>query len=130
MRFVSIWLLISVMALAEKSSVKVEDIPSTSEETNITIQKGSARKDCTRYEIIDGHEDVFAGPEYDKTKALSNWKAACSEWIKNFREMNKENRVISVNCGQPIMSKEGDQTSYKSTASYKVRVMMQEPIGK
>lgn len=115
-----------LVVLAEKSSVKVEDIPTTGTDTSITIHKGGKPKDCTVYEIVDGHEDVFGGPEFDRSKALASLKTACAEWAKNFKEMNKENRVISVNCGQPVQSKEGEQYSFKSAASYKVRVKMQE----
>lgn len=113
-------------AHAEKAAVKVEDIP-TSDETSITIQKGKSKNNCTAFEIVDGREDVFGMPEYDKSKSMASWKAACQEWRTGLKELNKENRIIALNCGQPSATKESDQYVYKSSATYKVRVKTIEP---
>ncbi len=119
-------LLLGLLAQAEKTGIKIDDLTATPD-TTISIQKGKPMKECTVFEIIDGREEVFGGPEYDKSKALASWKTACNEWRGNFKEMNRENRVISVNCGQFTQGRDGEQYLYKSTATYKVRVKMQEP---
>lgn len=125
MKFLKWFLILTPSLFAEKAAVKIEDI-NASGETAITIQKG-AKKGCTIYEIIDGREEVFGGPEYDKSKALGSWKTACSEWRGQLKELNRENRIISVNCNQPVQSKDGEQYLFKSSATYKVRVKMAEP---
>ena len=116
------------LAYGEKAGVRLDDLP-VNQETSITIGKGHPKKDCIVYELVEGREDVFGSPEFDKSKALSSWKLACNEWRQNLKELNKDNRVISINCSRPAMSKEGEQYLYKSSGIYKVRVKMREPAG-
>lgn len=110
-------------AIAEKMDVKLKDV-SADNDTSITIGKNQGQ--CVEYEIVSGQEEISVAPEYDKTKARKEWQLACDEWKKSMRELNKENRIITLNCGSPTRSTEGDQHAMKSTATYKVRVQMKE----
>jgi hypothetical protein len=124
--FFGVWLLITAnVVFAEKTGVKIDDIH-TGEDTSITIQKGTKAGTCIVYNIIDGTEEVFGSPEHDRSKAYVSWKTACTEWKREFREINKDNSILSYSCNQPAMAKDGDLYNYKATASYKIKVRMQE----
>jgi len=40
------------------------------------------------------------------------------------REMNKGNQMITLNCNSPTAEKSSDMTTYKSTGTYKMKVLM------
>ena len=121
------WLIIAVstIAFAQKPKVKVSDIP-TDEDTSITIRKGVQNTQCVQYDIVDGRDEIFGSPEYDRSKAYKSWQTACSEWKQSMREANRENSIITLNCQAPAVTKEGDQHTYKSNGTYKMKVKMAE----
>lgn len=102
--------------------VKLKDVQA--DDTSITIGKSAGK--CVEYEINSGTEDIFSSPEYDRSKAYAGWKTACADWKTSMREINKENRVISLNCGSPTRTQDGDQHIYRSSGTYKIRVQMKE----
>jgi len=115
-------ILFAQVGFGESMDVKLKDVPAT--DTNISIQKGSGQ--CVEYEIVHGNEDLASTPEYDRSKAYATWKAACDEWKKSMRELNKENRIISLSCGNPARSQDGELNLYRSNGLYRVRVQMKE----
>lgn len=112
------------IAFAEKPTVKVKDVP-VEQDTTISIKKGTTG-DCIEYEILEGTEEVFGMPDYDRMKALASWKTACSEWRESMREMNKDNRLLTLNCNAPKASKEDDRFTFLSTGTYRVKVKVRE----
>jgi hypothetical protein len=108
---------ISTSAWAQTASVK--DIP-TDGDTTISISKGKKAQD--EYEITEGSDDIPGEPEILEKEARSSWDAKCVKWKKEFRENNKENVVISMNCNTPNCSKNSNsQTVCTSKATYKVK---------
>ncbi len=124
--FLSIALLPALL-LAERTGVRVEDIPSE-KDTTIMIKKGvKDLNQCIEYEIIDGSEEIIGSPEFDRTKARTQWKEACKEWRDNLKELNKSNSLINLTCGSPSMIREEENKySYHSKAAYKVKVRIKE----
>lgn len=118
-------LALSAVAHAEKAGLKIKDIPAD-QDTSIVIKKGAAADQCTEYEVLDGTEEVFGMPDYDRSKALSSWKTACNEWKQSMREMNKENQLLTLNCSSPKATKEDDRFTFLSTGSYRVKVKIRE----
>ncbi len=110
---------ISTSAWAQTASIK--DIPADgASDTTISISKGkNAQKE---YEITEGSADIAGEPEILEKEARSSWKAQCADWKKEFREMNKDNTVVSMTCNQPACSKNSNSQSVcTSTATYKVK---------
>ncbi len=116
--FLTALFVIPPSARAEK--VKVSDIE-TKEDTSIVIKKGDPGM-CVEYSIVDGHEDVFGSPDFDRAKAYGGWKTACNEWKQSMRELNKENSILSLSCAAPTGGKESDQWVFKGIGTYKIRV--------
>lgn len=107
--------------------VKV-DASKDQENTTIEIRKGSNSSSVNKkkYEISEGNETVTGDGDVLQKNAKDNWKKACNEWKKETRENNKDNKIISINCGTMTCLKEGVESVCKSTASYKVRVLLEE----
>ena len=117
--------LLASRASADKAAVKVNDID-TNQDTSIVIKKGDVQSNCTEYTIVEGQEEVFGSPDYDKGKARQSWKAACKEWKDGIKELNRENSVLAMSCGRPTESKEGDQWIFKGPATYKIKTKVRE----
>jgi len=115
----------TVSLFGKSPGVTVKDIP-VSEDTSIVIKKGAATKDCIEYELVDGQDEIVGDPDYDKTKARLSWKSACADWKKTFRELNKDNQVLAMNCNSPEMAKEETQFTFKSIGSYKIKTKKRE----
>lgn len=122
--------LLSGTALADKPKVKVSDIDG-SQDTTISIRKGALpSEEKIRYEIISGTDELIGDPAAGKSNAYKAWKTACTEWKKDFREDNRENRILSISCGAAKISP-GESLGeyvYKSMTSYRMRVRMEEPL--
>jgi hypothetical protein len=95
----------------------------TSEDTNIQIHHGSMPSQSRRYEIINDSFEIEGDPAMLASEGRDNWKAACSG-LKS--ETTNGSQIISVSCGIPECSKLNYQTTCRSTASRKMRVLVQE----
>lgn len=120
-----------VSGLAQAQQVDVKGVDTDAEETTITVKKGksgaTAPQTCQPlYQIESGTEDIVADGAPMNKPARANWKKACEDWKKEFRTMNKDNRIIAMNCGAATCGPEGAETVCKSTASYKVRIKMDQ----
>lgn len=115
--------LMPVIALAQKIDLKDVDVDSDS--TTIEISKG--KKNATNepgkaiWEITEGTADITADGATMMAEAKKNHKKACDDWKKEFRQDNKENKVISINCGIPSCSTEAMEKVCISKASYKIK---------
>lgn len=107
-----------ISSFAFAQSLGIKDI-STQGDTTIKIQKG---KEDDKYEITTG-TDVIEGEAAPLLKeARANWKAACSDWKKELRELNKENQLISLSCGAMKCSTTAMETTCASEGKNKIRV--------
>lgn len=108
----------------EKTSVKIQDMD-TNQDTTISIKKGSSAA-TKKWALTEGEEEISGDKSALLKDAEKNWKEACADWKKEFKEMNKENKVVSMNCGKMVCSKEGVESTCVSKATHKVRVLSEE----
>jgi len=74
------------------------------------------------FEVVSGSEEVIGDPEPGRKAGYASWKAACAEWKKELKELNKTNQVLTLNCNSPEFVQENGNYTYKSQGSYKLRV--------
>lgn len=121
----SLILISGLTASAQSMDVKMKDI-NASDDTTISIKKGAGVNNKKVYTLSEGSEDVTGDKDVLKKNAEKNWKKACEEYKKDFKEMNKENKIVSLSCGTMVCNKEGIESSCQSKATYKVRVLSEE----
>lgn len=121
--FFTALLTVTQMALAQNVGVQVENANSN-ENTTIEIKKGSQANTSNGplYQITEGNETVEGDGALLTKEAKKNWKSACNEWKKEFREINKENSILSMNCGQQNCATQSGETTCTSKATYKLKV--------
>lgn len=112
-------------ATAEEVDVKVDKI-NTQEDTTISISKGNKKSNTKKYTISEGENEITSDKEVVKKEAQQSWKMACSDWKKEFKDLNKDNKIISMTCGKMNCTKDGVETTCASVAKYKVRVVVEE----
>lgn len=117
-------LLVSMLATAQVG-LKVDNVDTEADETTITVKKGASTKpNEIRFEITEGHDEIEGDPAPLQKDARANWKKACNEWRQEFKEMNKENQIISLNCGKTQCATTAMETVCKSDGKYKMKVRM------
>lgn len=109
----------------EKTSVKIQDMD-TSQDTTISIKKGSSTTATKKWTLTEGEEEITGDKAPLLKEAEKNWKSACTEWKKEFKEMNKENKIVSMSCGKMSCSKEGVESTCVSKAIHKVKTLSEE----
>ena len=110
---------------AEEVGLKVDKI-NAQEDTTISISKGNKKTDRKKYTIAEGEDQITSDKEVVKKEAQQSWKMACSDWKKEFRDLNKDNKIISMSCGVMNCTKDGVESTCASVAKYKVRVVVEE----
>lgn len=95
-------------------------------ETVISVKKGQIQS-STKYEIHEGTEEIAGDVAPLKKTAQDNWKRACAEWTKEFKDKNNKEHVISFSCGKMNCVKEGVESTCTSQAKYKLRVLIEQP---
>ncbi|MBY0554189.1 hypothetical protein K2P97_06650 [bacterium] len=116
-------------AWAEEVNVNVDKIKTEdNQQTTITVKKGTGNQNqnTKKYEITEGTDDVTGDKAPLRKTAEINWKKACKEWSTEFKEANKENKIISHSCGKMECSKEGVESTCVSKAKYKVKTLIEE----
>jgi hypothetical protein len=120
------YLIVSIIFLnlnsfAQKASVS--DLP-VSEDTVISIKKGqAAAKPEKLFEITEGTGEIAGDPQLLVKEARAAWKKACDEWRKEIKDLNKENKIIILQCNQPKCANIGTEGMVCSSAgNYKIRV--------
>lgn len=108
----------------EKTSVKINDMDTT-QDTTISIKKGATAA-TKKWQLTEGEEEITGDKAALLKEAEKNWKSACNDWKKEFKEMNKENKIVSMNCGKMVCSKEGVESTCVSKATHKVKVLSEE----
>lgn len=106
-------------------TAQIKDIP-LDKETNITISPDGKKSPSKTHEIVDETADIEGEPENLQKDARASWKKACAEWKAETKETNKENKIISLNCGSPkCASADTATTVCKSQAKMKVKVKVE-----
>lgn len=109
----------------EEIGLKVDKI-NTSSDTTISIKKGSSQTNQKKWILTQGEEDITGDKDVVLKSAEKNWKKACQEWKTEFKEFNKDNKIISLNCGKMTCSKEGVESTCTSKAIHKVKTLTEE----
>lgn len=119
------FILIFMPAVLSAQTVDVKDVSAGGDEnTTIEIRKGkSAEKVSSKavWETQDGTADIEGEEAPSSKEAKTNFKKACEDWKKEFRADNKDNKIISMNCGKQECMNDIGKHSCKSTATYKIK---------
>lgn len=111
---------------AETVDVKgVEPSGADGDTTTIEIRKGKKAEEALKgdkaWEITEGTADISGDSGATAQDAKANWNKACNEWKKEFRSDNKDNKIISMNCGKHECGGEAGNRTCTSTANYKIK---------
>ena len=109
----------------EHSGMKISNLP-VQQDTSIMIKKGTDPLMPNDFQIIGGEDDVQGDPGLGKQLGYSNWKSACTDWKKEMKELNSGTPIVALNCGTPILSADGNQYTYRSKGTYKLRVRVRD----
>jgi hypothetical protein len=111
-----------LVSVSFAQSIGVKDIPADGD-TTISVKKGSSTTE-NKFEITSGEDDV-EGDEATLIKdARVNWKKACAQWKKELKELNKDNQILTMNCGKMVCSTEGVESVCRSKAAYKLKIQV------
>ena len=114
------------LAVAQEVGVQVNKVNASSEEgTTISISKGT-KKGAKKFVVTEGSEELAGDKDVVLKSAEKNWQKACKEWKTEFKDNNKDNKIVSMNCGKMNCSKNGVESTCESMAKYKVRVVEEE----
>jgi hypothetical protein len=113
-------------ALASAQTIDVNGLKTDSDSsTTIKIEKGkpgeTAAEPKKQWEVQDGTADVEGETSATAKDAKTAWKKACDDWKKEFREDNKENKILSMSCGSANCSGEAGSKICTSRATFKVK---------
>ena len=106
---------VSMVAFAQ--TVEVEGIPAQ-ENTTIEVRKGSSDRN---YDIVNGENDVEGDPSPLLNDAKTSWKKACADWKTEIKDLNKENSILSLNCGKMRCASVAMETTCESKGTYKIK---------
>ena len=114
---------VSTIVYSQEVSVGKID---TAQDTTISIKKGAHSDAKKKYSVVEGEHEVVGDKDVVAKSAEKNWKAACTEWKKEFREDNKDNKIISVTCGRMVCEKVGVESTCQSQAKFKIKTLAEE----
>ena len=127
MKFLSFIAVLAFGAFTHAQSVDVKGIdPNTEGSTTIRIEKNKpdapvAPGTKPTWEVTEGTADVEGEASATAKDAKTAWKKACDTWKKEFREDNKENKILSMNCGVSDCTGDAGNKICTSKASFKVK---------
>jgi hypothetical protein len=75
----------------------------------------------SEWEVETDTVDIDGDPGPLASDARKNWKAACEKWRTEFREDNKESKIINLTCGTPTCSGNVGNKSCVSKGTYKMK---------
>ena len=116
-------LMVSSVLMAQ--SISVKDVPVDQESTTIEIKKGKqaiADSSKKQYQIMEEVSEVAGEPAPLMKEARANWNKACSDWKKEVKELNTENKVLTLNCGKPQCQTTTMETTCTSDAKSKIKI--------
>ncbi len=111
------------MVWAQKVGVHVDRIDAN-ENTTIEIKKGDHQKNEKQFEIIEGTDQIDGDAAPLLQDARKNWKTACADWKKEFKELNKDNQVLALSCGRMTCSTVAMESTCNSQGKHKLRVQV------
>lgn len=127
MKSVLFTLIFCTTASAWAESVDIKDVNAAQagEESTTTIEikkgKPSSTASQNQWEVTDGSADVEGEAGATNKDAKSNWKKACDTWKKETRDDNKENKIISLNCGNATCGGDAGAKVCTSKATFKIK---------
>ena len=121
---VSLLLSLSFTSFAQQVKLDAENTG----DTTISIRRGQTpeAEKKPKFEIVENTEELSGDAAPLKKAAQKNWKDACATWKKETRELNKDNKVISMNCGKMECSTSAMESVCQSNAKSKIRVALDE----
>lgn len=129
----SILLLMMVLAggVAGAQTVDVKGVDSANEgSTTIEIKKNkpqdAVKPGAVRWTTEEGSADVEGDAGATNKEARGAWKKACDAWKKEFRDDNKDNKILSINCGSASCDGDAGNKMCTSKARYKIRTKASE----
>ena len=109
-------------------SVDVHDLNTEGEgTTTIEIKKNKkdeVKKSEAKWEIADGNAYVEGEPATTAKDARVAWTKACTDWKKEFRNDNKENKILAINCGSVSCGGDAGSKTCTSKATYKIKTRL------
>lgn len=119
------FLVLSLTCAAQSVDVKSID-GSSPEGTTIEIKKGikpdqGIKSVEPKWTIEPGSAEIEGEPSATTKDARAAWKKACEDWKKEFREDNKQNKILSISCGSPVCGGDAGSKVCSSKASYKIK---------
>lgn len=120
MKTIMALLVISSFSFAQNVGVKVDDVKSE-DNTTIEIRKGN-KANNPLFEITQGEDNIEGDAAPLLKDARTNWKKACNDWKKEFKELNKDNSILSMSCGTQACATQSMETVCTSKATYKLKV--------
>jgi hypothetical protein len=134
LRLAFVGIMASFASLAAAQEVDVKSIPTGGEEstTTIEIRKGKKADQASttttaekpagpQWKVEDGNAEVEGEPGPTTKDARANWKTACADWRKEFRDDNKENKILSMNCGSVSCGGDAGSKVCSSKAAFKIK---------
>lgn len=121
-------LILTQLAAASEIGVKVDKINTNESDqaTTISIQKGNSSKNSKKYTISEGQQEIIGDNDVVRKSSEISWKAECAGWKKEFRNDNKDNKIITLSCGKMECAKTGVETTCTSLAKYKLKTLIEE----
>lgn len=117
--------------LLTAQTVDIKDATAGDEETTtIEIKKGkksetkAETKPENKWEVQDGTADVEGESAATNKEAKASWSKACTEWKKEFRTDNKDNKILSMACGSASCGGDAGSKVCTSKATYKIKTLM------
>ena len=118
-------LILSSSLYAQTVGVKVDDASAGETDTTITIKKGpQVAPGEVKYEITEDADELSGDPAPLQKEARKNWQKACNDWKKELKELNTDNKILTMNCGKADCTTSAMETVCKSTTKSKIRVRM------
>lgn len=116
--------LLMLPLISQAQTMGIKDVPVDGEgETTIQIKKG---KDTTKkFEVVNNEDEIEGDAAPLLRDARVNWKKACAEWKTETKALNKENQVISLNCGKMECATVSMESTCTSKAKYTIKVQVQ-----
>ena len=74
----------------------------------------------------EGTSDIEGDASATAKDAKAAWKSACEKWKKEFRDDNKDNKVLNTSCGTADCGGEAGSKICSSKASYKIKTRTDE----
>ncbi len=110
-------------------TIDVNNVDANSEgSTTIEItknKKDSATAAAPKWEVQDGEADVEGESSATGRDAKAAWKKACKDWKTEIRNDNKENKVLSLNCGTVSCGGDAGSKVCSSKATYKIKTKVE-----